>query len=130
MIGGFDGKNNLNSVERFDPREGNNCVPMKAMKESRWWAAAAEHKGMIYVTGGWKWNDYLETVEMFAFFRFIYFTFKFTLLTFYLFLLFPIFSIYYNFFEIFVYLQFGKVFLWIKYKIYLYLNMNYHFKQC
>ena len=78
MIGGFDGKNYLNSVERLDPREGNKCVPIKAaMKERRYGALAAEHKGMIYVAGGWKWNDYFETVEMFAFFRFISFKFKF-----------------------------------------------------
>ena len=67
-------------MERFDPREGNKCVQVKAMKESRSRAAAAEHKGRIYVTGGLNLN-YLETVEMFAFFIFSYFLFKFALLT-------------------------------------------------
>ena len=91
LIGGYDGEDSLNSVERFDPRDANKCVQMKAMKESRLGAAAAEYKGLIYMTGGIGSND----VEMFAFFRFIYFTFKLTVLTLYLFRFFA-----YNFFEI------------------------------
>ena len=74
MIGGWNGQNRSNSVERFDPREGKNCVPLKAMKESRFWAAAVEHKRLIYVAGGSNEEDYLvklDAVEMFAFFRFI-----------------------------------------------------------
>ena len=82
VIGGSDGINDLNSVERFDLREGNKCVPMKVMNKSRWWTAASEYKGRIYVTGGWNGNGDLDTVEMFAFFRFILFKFKFALLTF------------------------------------------------
>ena len=69
VIGGWGG-DKLNSVERFDPREGNKCVQVKEMKESRALAAAAEHSGLIYVTGGWNEYEYLNTVEMFAFFRF------------------------------------------------------------
>ena len=68
MIGGInDGGNYLNSMERFDPREGNRCVPMKAMKESRDGAAASEHKGLIYATGGLNTNGGSDTVEMFVF---------------------------------------------------------------
>lgn len=71
MIGGY-GKNFLNSVERFDPREGNKCVQVKAMKEGRQKAAAAEHNGRIYVTCGWNGIDEeknLVTVEMSAFIK-------------------------------------------------------------
>ena len=68
MFGGCGGENYLNSVERFDPREGNKCVHVKAMEESRYWAEAAEHKGMIYLTGGMD-RGVSDTVEMFAFFN-------------------------------------------------------------
>ena len=68
MIGGknVDGQNALNSMERFDPREGNKCVPMKAMKESRLWAAATVHKGLIYVTGGNCFVEKRERVRVFG----------------------------------------------------------------
>ena len=72
MIGGSDGIDCLNSMERFDPREGNKCVPMNAMKESRYGAAAAEHKGRIYVTGGFNGKS-SDSVEMFALFIFNYY---------------------------------------------------------
>lgn len=73
MIGGYDYRGDLNSMERFDPREGNNCVQMKEMKESRSWAASAGHKGLIYVTGGMHGNNCLDTVEMFAIFVFFFY---------------------------------------------------------
>ena len=63
----------MKTVERFDPREGNKCVQVKEMKESRCYAAAAEHKGMIYVTGGYNGKNVLDTkleVEMFANYNF------------------------------------------------------------
>ena len=68
MFGGWDGGNFFNSVERFDPRDGNKCVQLKEMKEGQYRATAAEYNGRIYVTGknGWKEDN---TVEMFAFFN-------------------------------------------------------------
>lgn len=41
----------LNSVERLDTREGNKCVFVQAMSQSRWHAAAMQHNGKIYVSG-------------------------------------------------------------------------------
>ena len=69
VIGGYDGKNALNSVERFDPREGINCTQVKSMKLERHFAAAAEHKGLIYVTGGRNGDHEIDAVEMFGFFN-------------------------------------------------------------
>ena len=68
MFGGYALGNYLNSVERFDQREGNTSVLVKAMKEGRSRASAAGHNEQIYVTGG---NALgrgkgLDTVEMFA----------------------------------------------------------------
>ena len=64
MLGRSFGKT-LNTVERFDHREGNNSVLVKAMKEGRNRASAACHNGLIYVTGGYA-LGMLDTVEMFA----------------------------------------------------------------
>ena len=68
MIGGFDGNlvNYLNSMERFDPRESNKCVPMKPMSKRRRNAAAVEHNGFIYVIGGWGEMESPNIVEMFC----------------------------------------------------------------
>ena len=66
VFGGCGGESYLNSAERFDPREGNKCVHVKKMQESRHWPEAAEHKGLIYVTGGID-RDVSDIVEMFAF---------------------------------------------------------------
>ena len=61
----------MNSVERFDPRAGKKCVQVKMMNEIRIKASAAEQNGLIYVTGGWNWNETkgsrLDTVEMIPF---------------------------------------------------------------
>ena len=72
MIGGWNRSDNyLKSMERIDLREGNKCVQLKEMKESRSGAAAAERKGMIYVTGGFNlYRKDLDSVEMFDFFSF------------------------------------------------------------
>ena len=68
MFGGYAFGNYLNMVERFDHREGNNSVLVKAMKEDRCRASAACHNGQIYVTGGYAFGrgNGLDTVEMFA----------------------------------------------------------------
>ena len=66
MFGGRAPGNYLNSVERFDQREGNNSVLVKAMKERRSHASAAAHNGQIYVTGGYAPGRGLDSVEMFA----------------------------------------------------------------
>lgn len=78
VIGGCgeDDEDYLNSVERFDPREGSKSVQVKNMKECRSYAAAAELNGFIYMTGGRN-EKRLDTVEMFAPFCFIYFALKF-----------------------------------------------------
>lgn len=74
MIGGNGSGNYLNSLERFDPRVGNKCELLNAMKESRFEAAASEHNGLIYVTGGYTRSENrmnrrsLNTIEMFALF--------------------------------------------------------------
>lgn len=64
-----------NSVERFDLRE-EKCEQLSSMRECRYFAAAAEHNGKIYATGGFKvieepyWNlAASDTVEMFAIFN-------------------------------------------------------------
>ena len=79
MIGGCDGNlvNYLNSMERFDPRESNKCVPMKLMSKRRRNAAAVEHNGFIYVIGGWGEMESPNIVEMFCLHLI---TFKFTIL--------------------------------------------------
>ena len=64
MLGGCAFVNYLNTVERFDHREGNNSVLVKAMKEGRSRASAAGHNGQIYVTGGRALGKCLDTVEM------------------------------------------------------------------
>ena len=68
MFGGYAFGSNLNSVERFDHREGNNSVLVKPMKEDRSHASAAAHNGQIYVTGGFglgfALGRGLDTVEM------------------------------------------------------------------
>ena len=65
MFGGRAPGNYLNSVERFDQREGNNSVLVKAMKERRGRASAAAHNEQIYVTGGNALEKRgLDTVEM------------------------------------------------------------------
>ena len=66
MLGGGASGNYLNTVERFDHREGNNSVLVKAMKEGRGHASAACHNGLIYVTGGYALGRGLDSVEMFA----------------------------------------------------------------
>ena len=63
MFGGYDGSN-LNSVERFDHREGNSSVLVKSMKERRGRASAAAHNEQIYVTGGYALGRGLDSVEM------------------------------------------------------------------
>ena len=63
MLGGRAFGNYLNTVERFDQREGNNSVLVKPMKEGRSRASAAAHNGQIYVTGGYA-QGMLDTVEM------------------------------------------------------------------
>ena len=66
MLGGYASENYLNSVERFDQREGNNSVLVKPMKEGRSRASAAGHNGQIYVAGGNvnAFGKSLDTVEM------------------------------------------------------------------
>ena len=65
MLGGRAPGNYLKTVERFDQREGNNSVLVKAMKEGRSRASAAAHNEQIYVTGG-RALGMLDTVEMFV----------------------------------------------------------------
>ena len=71
MIGGWNWQGYLRAVDRFDPRAGNNCERKEPMKQSRYLAAAVEHDGRIYITGGRNGrrdNDTaLNTVEMFVF---------------------------------------------------------------
>ena len=73
MFGGYASGNYLNSVERFDQREGNGSVLVKAMKEGRTRASAAGHNGLIYVTGGYAFGrgNGLDTVEMLVVFLLI-----------------------------------------------------------
>ena len=67
MIGGYNELKILNTIERFDPRIGK-CEQVAArMNECRCYASSDEHNGMIYVTGGWGGENYLDTVEMFEF---------------------------------------------------------------
>ena len=65
-IGGRDGDQYLNTVERFDPRVGTweHIAPMSNPKFA---AGAAVLDGKIYVSGGSNGSDYLNTVEMFVF---------------------------------------------------------------
>ena len=72
MLGGFASGNYLNTVERFDQREGNNSVLVKAMKEGRSRASAAAHNGLIYVTGGCALGKVLDTFEMLVVSLFFY----------------------------------------------------------
>ena len=62
--GGVDDENYLKTIERFDPRENYKCIQIKAMKEKRSYAAAVEHKGFIFVAGGWNGDTGLDSVEM------------------------------------------------------------------
>ena len=64
MFGGYAPYNYLKTVERFDQRERNSSLPVKAMKERRSRASAAAHNGSIYVTGGYAFGRGLDTVEM------------------------------------------------------------------
>ena len=52
VIGGWNYHGYLRAVDRFDPRAGNNCERKAPMKQSRYLAAAVEHDGRIYITGG------------------------------------------------------------------------------
>ena len=64
MFGGYASGTHLNSVERFDQREGNTSVLVKAMKEGRSRASAAAHNEQIYVNGGYALGRGLDSVEM------------------------------------------------------------------
>lgn len=64
-IGGFDGRLDLKTVERFDPRVGN-WEYVAPMSNIRYGAGATVHDGKIYVSGGWNGSSFLNTVETFV----------------------------------------------------------------
>ena len=83
MVGGFDGANQLKSVERFNPRTGRwekvGCLAifrreeiistlqvrdMGSPRDFGWGAGAAAFNGSLFVVGGWDGNKRLRTGEV------------------------------------------------------------------
>ena len=79
VVGGFDGANQLRSVERFNPRtgrwkkvalatnrrEGGNCnLQVRSMGTARSGVAAAALDGSLFVVGGWDGTKRLRTGEV------------------------------------------------------------------
>ena len=79
VVGGFDGANQLRSVERFNPRtgrwkkvalatnrrEGGNCnLQVRSMGTARSGVAAAALDGSLFVVGGWDGTRRLRTGEV------------------------------------------------------------------
>ena len=79
MVGGFDGANQLRSVERFNPRTGrwkkvavttNRVEPLhcnlqvRSMGTARSGVAAAALDGSLFVVGGWDGTRRLRTGEV------------------------------------------------------------------
>ena len=82
VVGGFDGANQLRSVERFNPRtgrwkkvawatnrrEGRNCkLQVRSMGTARSGVAAAALDGSLFVVGGWDGTKRLRTGEVINF---------------------------------------------------------------
>ena len=80
MVGGFDGANQLKSVERFNPRTGRwkkvgclvifrreeiiSTLQVRDMGSPRSGVAAAAFNGSLFVVGGWDGNKRLRTGEV------------------------------------------------------------------
>jgi len=62
VIGGYNGMQNLATVEEYDPVT-DSWHSRAPMPTARGWLAAAAVNGKIYAIGGWNGNKYLPTVE-------------------------------------------------------------------
>ena len=62
ILGGYDGKNRLNSVESYSWPE-NSWTSEPAMNEKRSSASAFVHDREIYISGGWNGTEVLDGIE-------------------------------------------------------------------